>query len=73
MRCKFVCQWKQTNESGTTAQFGAVTSGSPENQQFFKWTPGGTLNLYVVGDAAAEQIEMGREYYLDITPAERPV
>ncbi len=45
---------------------GAVTSGSPENDKFFKYTPGGNLTLYTVNAEAAEAIEIDKEYYIDI-------
>jgi hypothetical protein len=44
----------------------AVTEGSKENDEFFKYTPGGTLTFYCVNPAAAEQIEEGKEYFIDI-------
>lgn len=46
-----------------------VTSGSAENDSFFRWTPSGQLKLSTVNEAAAAQLELGEEYYLDITPA----
>lgn len=69
-RCKFVCSWKQESASGFLISLNAVTSGSEENSQFFKFTPGGTLNLYTVNETAAAQFELGKEYYIDITKAE---
>lgn len=77
-RCKFVCMFAQGVEStvwndgkpekGTLYryEFQVVYSGSPENEQFFASTPGGTLTFYSVRNQA---FETGKEYYLDITPA----
>ena len=71
-RCKFVCSWKQQNQNddGVVLSFNVVTTGSDENKQFFKFTPGGLLQFYTVNAQAAAQFELGKEYYLDITPAE---
>ena len=51
-------------------QFSPVYSGSEENKKFFAATPGGTFSFYTVNKAAADQFEMGKEYYFDITPAD---
>jgi tRNA U54 and U55 pseudouridine synthase Pus10 len=44
-----------------------VINGSAENETFFKYTPGGELNLAVVNIEAAKQFEVGKEYYIDIS------
>lgn len=49
-----------------------VGDGSPENAEFYKYTPGGQLNLSTINDAVAAQIEVGQEAYIDITPIEVP-
>jgi hypothetical protein len=64
-RCKFKCDYKKEQY----VSFSPVYSGSPENEQFFKATPGGQLHLCVVNDAAMRLFEHGKEYYIDITPA----
>lgn len=48
-----------------------VVSSEPdsENSKFFAATPSGQLMLGVVNEKAAEQFEVGKEYYLDFTPA----
>lgn len=71
-RAKFKCEsmTKRTGWSGHafvfSFEFRAVTSGSPENQQFFAATPGGQVRLDVL---SSEAFEVGRDYYLDFTPA----
>ncbi len=47
-------------------------NGDPnhENSKFWKASPAGTLSLDVVNAAAADLFEVGKEYYLDFTPAE---
>lgn len=47
-----------------------VTSGSKENDSFFKWTPGGSLVLQTVNAQSAEQFKPGKQFYLDFTEAE---
>lgn len=68
-RCKFVCQSKTGNENGYSIIMHAVYSGSEENKAFFNATPSGSLNLNIVKPAAVAQIEQGKEYYIDISPA----
>lgn len=78
VRAKFVCQSKTTSNYGKDAQgnpillssvkFGAVTKDSPENEEFFKWTPSGTIELGVLNPAAADALECGKEYFIDFTP-----
>jgi hypothetical protein len=48
----------------------AVTDGGPEDHEFWKWTPAGELRLSTINPAAWEQLEVGKAYYIDITPAE---
>ena len=46
-----------------------VTSGSKENETFWKYTPSGKLEMSIKGSAAA-LFEVGKEYYIDFTLAE---
>ncbi len=66
VRAKFRC----TSKDGGTVQFDAVTSGSEENKTWAKYTPSGQLRMQIDNPAASDQFEAGKEYYLDITPAE---
>jgi hypothetical protein len=57
-------------EGCETVKLEPVTSGSAENESFYKWTPGGSISLSTVNVAAAQQFVVGQEYYVDFTPAE---
>jgi hypothetical protein len=47
----------------------AVVNGSEENKEFFHATPSGEIRLSTISRAAWEAFELGREYYIDFTPA----
>ena len=51
----------------------AYKDGKPDpdhpNTQFFAATPSGRLELAIMNPAAAEQFVIGREYFIDFTPA----
>jgi hypothetical protein len=66
VRAKFRC----VNIDGNNAQFDVVIDGSEENKKFFKYTPGGHINILVDNENAKKQFEVGKEYYVDFTPAE---
>lgn len=65
-RAKFHCNYKD----GNVIHLAPVYSGSQENQEFFKATPGGQITLHVVNEAAAAQFVQGKEYYVDFTQVE---
>ncbi len=73
VRAKFVCNSVTKFKSGWGDHpihynyvFAAVTSGSEENKSFFASTPSGKVELSAL---SAELFEIGKEYYLDFTPA----
>ncbi len=70
VRSKFRCDSKEKSNDGYHLHFSVVTTGSSENDIFFKWTPSGQLSMGTINEVAAEQFEVGKEYYLDLTPAE---
>lgn len=49
-----------------TCRFSAVVGGSPENKEFFAATPSGDLKMTV----RSPMFEVGKQYFLDFTPAE---
>ena len=70
VRAKFRCIDKQPNEYGSLIKLETVMSGSEENEKFFKFTPYGQLSMGTVNPAASDQFEVGKEYFVDFSPAE---
>lgn len=70
VRAKFKCdQVTQYDGGAGEVKLSAVTSGSEENKQFWKYTPAGDLKMHIDNPAALETFEPGQEYYLDIQKA----
>lgn len=72
VRVKFKVECKSPQDIDGACQtitLRAVYDGSPENKEFFKYTPAGQINLSIVNAVAAKQFEVGREYYVDFIPA----
>lgn len=44
----------------------------PEDVAFSKATPSGELKFYCTNPAANAQLELGKDYYLDLTPVPAP-
>ena len=66
VRAKFRCDSIKTTSYGREFELNPVISGSPENEAFFKTTPGGKITLLVKNDGV--EFEIGKEYYVDFTP-----
>lgn len=71
IRCKFKCESKMETMDGVTIKMIPVTHGSSENDEFFKYTPHGVLEVGTINKEAAEQVEVGKEYYIDIITQEK--
>ena len=70
VRAKFKVQSVTESEGGLkTATLQPVVSGSPENAEFFKWTPSGSITLGTINPAVAEQFTPGTAFYVDFTKA----
>lgn len=67
-RCKMVCTEKKENVDSNSYQFQAVTSGSTENESFFKWTPSGSFSLGCTNKDV--DFTVGKSYYIDVTEAD---
>ena len=76
VRAKFRCDGINKSLSGrdeiTTIVLNPVYSNDPnsENAQFWKYTPQGRVELGTINIEAAKRFELGKEYYVDFTPAE---
>jgi len=65
VRAKFECTSAEHGEIKLQPVYGE----SEENKKFFEATPGGSINLSIVNEAASSQFEVGKEYYVDFTEA----
>ena len=70
VRAKFRVTEVAQTEAGGRVRMMPVTSGSAENEQFFKWTPSGSLDMGTVNPEALKQFIPGKECYVDFTPIE---
>lgn len=68
-RCKFKCDSVILSEHGAEVKFSPVTSTSPENDSFFKWTPYGEFRMGLINVDQASKFIPGQNYYIDLTPA----
>lgn len=73
VRCKFkVDSITQHASNGTSVSMTPVYSNNDpnhENSKFWRATPSGELKFYCANPDAVAQLELGAEYYIDITPA----
>lgn len=69
VRCKFRCVSKTFNSNGYHVKMEPVVYGSPENEEFFRYTPFGVLEIGTINDEAAKEFTPGKEYLLDISLA----
>ncbi len=57
--------------NGATVVLDAVgKEGSPENADFFQWTPSGQVTMAVLNETAAKAFVAGSEMYVDFTPVD---
>jgi hypothetical protein len=42
----------------------------PEEQRFMEMTPSGNMEAYITNPEALKQIEIGKMFYVDLTPKE---
>ena len=67
IRAKFIVQTVHENKSGFEIDMVPVVCGSKENENFFKWTPYGSLKMGIVSKEVAEKFRPGTEFYVDFT------
>lgn len=62
---KFICTEVKLTAEGSAVTMTPVTSGSAENESFFKYTPWGKLEMGVVNPKLT--FTPGKQYYLTIS------
>jgi hypothetical protein len=67
VRAKFTCVSKTDTINGSSIILEPVRTGSQENEQFYKYTPAGKVELTTINSDAARQFIPGCDYYIDIT------
>jgi hypothetical protein len=72
VRAKMICEEVvlQEDEAGGSVKLRPVTAGSAENDSFYRYTPAGSLALSIINREALNQFELGRSYYVDVSPAD---
>ncbi|HAY23447.1 MAG TPA: hypothetical protein DCY27_15060 [Desulfobacterales bacterium] len=71
VRAKFVVDSiSRTRFGWNSIIMSPVSGGSEENKAFWAATPGGRFEFNCVNNKAIEQLEVGKEYYVDFTIAE---
>ena len=71
-RSKFKCTAVETDDrfpDGNNVKLEAVTSGSEENKSFWKYTPSGSIQMFITNKKAVELFVAGKEYYVDFSKA----
>lgn len=71
VRAKFKCRRKSHNgdPSIVDVEFEAVYGDGTDNAEWSKWTPSGVLTMQITNAPAHEQFEVGKDYFLDLSPA----
>lgn len=65
VRTKFTCTAKKETQQGFDITLEPVTSGSKENEGFYKYTPSGEIVFSTINHNAALKFKVGNEYYVD--------
>lgn len=68
VKAKFECVEVTQSVSGKRVLLIAVNnSKTPENAEFFKWTPIGKIEMGILNEGAAEVFVPGEQYYVEFT------
>ena len=71
VRAKFKVVSITEQEGGAkSVKLTPVAGGSPENAEFFKWTPYGSIEIGTLNEKASEQFKPGLQFYVDFTLTE---
>jgi len=69
IRAMFTCTIKKEMIDGFVIEMLPVFSGSPENEQFYKYISSGKIEFGTVNKCAANNFVVGKSYYIDFTLA----
>lgn len=69
-RAKFSCTSVKKSPYGEEISLWALYSNNKEDNQFAAATPSGTMSMMVSNPAVFGFFQEGKQYYLDISPAE---
>ena len=78
VRAKFRCTSKTSRTSAgsygpakpvDTEEVTLAAVMGDENKEWSQWTPSGNLSMTINNPKALEQFEVGKDYFLDFTPA----
>lgn len=70
IRAKFKVETRtELANGGFVVKLLPVIEGSEENKQFFKWTPGGAIDLMTINAEAGARLKPGTQFYVDFTEA----
>lgn len=73
MRAVFRVTEKRENMHGTDTTGISITlvpvQKAQQNQAIFHGTPNGKLQLQILNQEAAKEVEVGKDYFVDLTPA----
>lgn len=72
VRCKFTCREVKKTESAETVSLSPVSSGTPEDNTYSKYTPCGSLELSITNEAVFGFFKPGKAYYLDVEQVPDP-
>lgn len=67
VRAKFKVEEITFTKEGGRIILLPVTDGSPENEEFFKWTPYGEIKIGTINPAVLEEFKAGDAVYVDFT------
>jgi hypothetical protein len=77
VRAKFVVNsvtyrqhWQDRSKRIGTVELSVVSGGSDENKAFFAATPGGSIKLETLNQAAIDALPLDKAFYVDFTPAD---
>lgn len=69
MRAKFKLDTMDKHDDYCNVTMHAITEQDGDNEEFWKYTPAGQLQMTITNPAAYDKLELGQTYYLDFTKA----